>query len=493
MRNSLPNQLRFDCPTIPHVNLNVNCRDDMIPILRSLQAVYENAPLRDQILQLIAADVNETSDSRRGRPGLDYWEVLVLAAVRLGLNVDYDRLQDLAENHRQLRHIMGVGDWQAQDATPQFDWRRIRDNIQKVKPETIQRLNQLIVAEGHRLAPGAAAKVRVDSFVVETNVHYPTDSSLLQDGVLLVLSLAVALAKRLDVSTWRQHKHLKRKTKRLAAAVARVSRSHAAEAETWRRAAYGDLLAHAEWLLSRAEELVERVRALGKRVPQSDLPTDADELARYITLSRRVAENARQRVLLDETVPHDEKLFSIFEPETQLLKRGKARQEVQFGHMVLIMEDQLGFVCHYAILPRGKQDVDVAVPELKAAQEHLGGVIESASFDQNFHSPENQKALAAVVRHPCLPQKGNPAKRQAQARASVEFREARQRHPGVESAIGALEAGNGLRRCRDHSYARYKRYVGLGILGRNLLVLGRLLIAREHRECVAAYSRREAA
>ena len=124
-------------------------------------------------------------------------------------------------------------------------------------------------------------------------------------------------------------------------------------------------------------------------------------------------------------------------------------------------------------------------------QKRFAGKIERASFDRAFHTPDNQEKLAKMVPHPCIPKKGEALGRQQQEEATVEFRQARQNHPGVESAIGALQSGNGQERCRDKSKRGYERYVGLGILGRNLQVLGKLLLAQEDAECQAAKSKRK--
>ena len=151
MRKALDPQLRLDGCPVSQVQLNLDCRDEIIPILQALQHIYSQPNLRDEILDLIAQDVNGKSSSRWGREGLHYWEILVLAAVRLGCNLNYDKLQDLAEQHRALRHLMGIGDW---DEKKTFDWRRIQDNLCKIRPQTIERINHLIVAEGHRLDAG---------------------------------------------------------------------------------------------------------------------------------------------------------------------------------------------------------------------------------------------------------------------------------------------------------------------------------------------------
>ena len=131
------------------------------------------------------------------------------------------------------------------------------------------------------------------------------------------------------------------------------------------------------------------------------------------------------------------------------------------------------------------------MPSMTQLQARMGGKIKSASFDRGFHTPDNQKQLAQIVTHPCIPKKGPVPGRQQQEQATVEFRQARQRHPGIESAIGALQAGNGQERCRDKGKRGYERYVGLGILGRNLHVLGKLLVAQDDAACLAGTSKRK--
>jgi len=178
-------------------------------------------------------------------------------------------------------------------------------------------------------------------------------------------------------------------------------------------------------------------------------------------------------------------------PETELIKRGKQAKPIQYGHNVLVIEDAVGFICHYEVMANGLLDQDVVVPAMKKLQKRLAGKIERASFDRAFHTPENQEELAALVTHPCIPKKGRILGRQQQEEATVEFRQARQSHPGIESAIGALQAGNGQERCRDKSKLGYERYVGLGILGRNLQVLGKLLLAQDDAKCESAKSKRK--
>jgi transposase, IS5 family len=210
-----------------------------------------------------------------------------------------------------------------------------------------------------------------------------------------------------------------------------------------------------------------------------------------VQLTTKVCGTARRRVLLGETVPNEDKIFSMFEPHSELIKRGKQPNPIQYGHNVLVIEDAAGFICHYEVMANGALDQDMVVPVMTKLQKRFADKIERASFDRAFHTPDNQEKLAKLVLHPCIPKKGQTLGRQQQEEATVEFRQARQNHPGVESAIGALQSGNGQERCRDKSKVGYERYVGLGILGRNLQVLGKLLLAQDDAACQAAKSKRK--
>jgi hypothetical protein len=489
MRKAFDPQQRLDCPAVDQIKLNFNCRSEIIPILRALQYIYSQPQLLKTILRLVAADVNKESDPQRGREGFEYWVILVLAAVRLGCNYDYDQLQDLAENHRQLRQIMGIGQWQEEEES--FNWRRIRDNICLLDPKTIEKINHVIVDAGHTLMPEAAETVRTDSFVAGTNIHYPTESSLIRDGLRKVLSLAAELAALHGLSGWRQYKHLWKNVKRLVRKIERIAARKKPGYQEELKPLYRDLLAMAATILDRTEEL--RNAAGKENTAEAEPATLEAQLAVFLERTRQVCGTAYRRVLQDEKVPNKEKLFSIFEPHTQLYKRGKASQPLQFGRLVLVYEDGAGFVTHYFVLPREAHDRDVVVNETRRVQKRLKGCIKRASFDRGFHTPENQEALAKIIDQPCLPKPGAQQAAQQDKDATVAFHQARQRHPGIESAIGALQSGNGLARCRDRTERGFIRYIGLGILGRNLHVLGKLLIARESPYSKAAHSQRKAA
>ena len=487
MRKAYSPQRRFDCSPIAEVSLNLECRDEVVPVLAGLQFLYRDNNLRRKVVQLVANDISNQSRRDVGRPGMDDWQVVVLAAVRLGCNYDYDKLEDQAQNHLGLRGILGIGDWQCAE---QFTARRIRDTLCRVQPSTIEKLNQAIVSAGQQLHGEARSSIRADSFVVETNIHYPSESSLIRDGVGKIIPLCKELAAELGESGWRQAKHLLTKVNYLARNISRVSASKNAHKKDALESLYGKMLDRVQLITERAKSLQERAETDG--VSFQSL-AKAQQLATWIDLTLQVCDTACRRVLLGEMVPNNEKLFSLFETHTQLYRRGKAGQPNQFGRLFLVFEDAAGFISHYHLLDREAQDADVIVEQTRIAQRKHGGEIEQASFDRGFHSPENVEQLEEIVELACVAPKHPAQYAECMQEASVEFREARKRHSGIESAIGALQSGNGLKRCRDRSEIGLERYLGLGILGRNIHVLGKLVIARRSAESLACHTLRSAA
>src|SRR5712691_4095086 len=516
MRHAMERQRRLDCDSVSQVVLNLNCRDELIPILRALQQVYATPQVREAILKLVERDVSAKSRSDRGREGLSYWCILVLAAVRLGCNLDYDKLHDLAENHRALRSIMEVGEF---DET-QFSWKRIRDNVCLLQPATIETISQLIVAEGHKLVPDAVRTMRADSFVIETNIHYPTDSSLIVDGIRKILELSEPLATSRGLSGWRQHAQLLKSVKSVARRIARIAAKKGPNYQERLKTEYVTLLKKSGRVLRRTQELLasrksrtpsrpadhvnenvnnENENVNNENVSSENVSNERRELTlleTFITRTQQVREVAHRRVIKGEKIPNDEKLFSLFEPHTQLYKRGKAGEPLQFGRLVLVFEDGAGFFTQHRLLERTESDRDVAVSETRRLQQRFDNQVEELSFDRGFHSPTNQDELAKLVKSPCLPKPGvKQAAEQVAAQsttASVIFRAAQQRHPGIESAIGGLQSGNGQKRCRDRGELGLERYLALGLLGRNLHTFGRLLIQREAPDSEAARTHRAA-
>jgi hypothetical protein len=459
----------------------------MIPILAGLQHVYTDSKLRHKVVKLVAADLNKDTRRDVGRAGMDDWHVVVLAAVRLGCNFDYDKLQDQVENHRALRAIMGIGDWQGGDG---FESRRLRDTLCLIKPPTISKINEAIVSAGQAIHGNARECIRADSFVIETNIHFPTESSLIWDGVRKLVPICMELSELFEVPGWRQTKHLRKKIKKLVRTIGRISSSKTKVNKEALVSNYSELLERTDVLLDRARFLLKTAQTESNSI-ESDARIIA--LKRWIELTEQVCDTAHRRVMLGEKVPNCDKLFSLFETHTQLYRRGKACSPNQFGRLVLVFEDGAGFISHYHLMDRDAQDADVVVEQTKEANRKHGGEIETASFDRGFHSVDNEKTLQQEISNLCLLPR-HPGQYADRLKAeSVSFHQTRLHHSGIESAIGALQHGNGLKRCRDRSEIGFERYFGLAVLGRNIQTLGKLIIQRRAADAAAGESRRKAA
>src|SRR3954469_18704121 len=388
MRTSFPPNYQRQTTPIERVSFQLNCRHELIPILVALQHLYGQPEVCQRILGLIQQDVNKDTRATRGRAGLSYWEILVLAAVRLGCNCDYDALQDLAENHRTLRQILGVADEASDPNQPSpYAWQRLRDNLCLLRPETIEKINHLLVSLGHEVEPAAAEHVRGDAFVAETNIPYPTEANLLGDGLRKVLDVAEDLQELLPVAGWRQEEYWRKRLKKALRYVNRACRSKGAKRPELVRRAYEALYELTEQLLDKGRQLEQEVAAHLSTPPAAQPPLAAlhGQLQEFLRMTTRVLSYSRRRVLDGEKIANAEKLFSLFEPHTELIKRGKQPQPIQFGHKLVVIEDGAGFVCHCRVLDAGELEADIVVAEMATLKGRVPD-LQSASFDSGFYS-----------------------------------------------------------------------------------------------------------
>jgi hypothetical protein len=482
MRQVINPQLQFGEQDIAAIELDPKSRDDIPQLLRGLQHIYTTPELRARVFAILEEIVpvgrNGKADTDTGRPGMEQWKILVLGVLRLGLNADYDRLHQLANEHKTIRQMLGHTGW-ADGEEDLYQLQTIKDNLRLFTPELLDRINREVVAAGHQLvkkSPDAALHVRADSFVVETDVHYPTDLNLLWDALRTLIRLVAGLCAQLDIAGWRQSAYQLRQLKKLYRQVQRLKHStsqdpgkRAAKQEEV-RAAHRAYLEAAEALLARMRET--RVQLIVCAVPEAILA----QIDLYLGDAERQIDQIRRRVLLGQTIPHGEKLFSIFQRHTEWIVKGKAGVPVELGLRVAVVEDQHRFILTHQVMEKTTDD-QVAVALLEQAQARFP-TIASASFDKGFHSPANQTALAALIPRVVMPKKGKRSEAQRECEAAPDFGRLRRQHAAVESAINALEV-HGLDRCLDHGLDGFKRYVALAVVARNIQRLGALLRQQE--------------
>ena len=483
MRQIIDPQLQFGEQDISAIRLDPRSRDDIPQILRGLQYIYITPEVREAVFAILAQVLAPRTEgegavsAETGRPGMEQWKILVLGTLRLGLNADYDRIQELANQHATIRQMLGHGLW---DEGEPYALQTLRDNLRLFTPEVLDQINQVVVAAGHNLvkkSPDDGLNVRADSFVVETDVHYPTDINLLLDALRKGIETCAGLCAELDLSDWRQSAYNIRCLKKAYRRVQQLKRSSAKDPE--RRAArqaeieqaYRDYLTLAEGFLVRARD----TRAMLK-IAYGLPPAVLAELDGYLAHAERQTDQIRRRALYGEHIPHAEKVFSIFQPHTEWISKGKAGVPVELGLRVAVVEDQYRFILHHRVMEKLTDD-QIAVPLIGEARARFPEIT-SASLDKGFHSPANQAGLAEVVDFPVLPKKGKRSAAELEREHDPEFIHLRRRHSAVESAINALEV-HGLDLCRDHGIDGFKRYVALAVLARNIQRIGAILQARE--------------
>ena len=201
----------------------------------------------------------------------------------------------------------------------------------------------------------------------------------------------------------------------------------------------------------------------------------------YIEHAERQIDQTYRRVIENEKIPHDEKVFSIFETHTEWISKGKAGVPQELGRRVAIVEDQYGFIIDYYI---GKQETDdqIAVPLIKSAKTLFPNMV-SCSFDKAFYKPDNKKELNPYLELLVMPKKGKRNKTEQQEESKAEFQKARQQHSAVESAIASLQ-NHGLKKCRNKGKIGFNKYVAVGILAFNIHKLG-AVIQEQHRKSEA--------
>jgi len=202
----------------------------------------------------------------------------------------------------------------------------------------------------------------------------------------------------------------------------------------------------------------------------------AQTINQFLPHAERQLNQIKRRVILGEVIPHDEKLFSIFEEHTEWISKGKAGVPVELGLRVCVLEDQMGFILHHKVMERQTDD-KVAVEMVESTQVNYPQ-LKSCSFDKGFHSVSNQEKLSSLLDELTLPKKGKWSKADRERESTDAFITARKQHPAIESAINALEI-HGLDRCPDQGIDGFKRYVSWSIVGRNLIKIGAILQQKE--------------
>jgi IS5 family transposase len=443
------------------------------PVLARLDVLLDD----DALFRAVRADLARRRPGTlvTGRPSTPVEVVLRLLVVRRLYGWSYAQTEHFVGDSLVLRQFCRLGVAPAPDATTLLRW------AQCVRPETLQGLLDHVVRLARQLRVTRGRKLRVDSTAVATPIHFPTDSSLLADGVRVLGRLvrrarpavAEALAGVRDAFRTRT-----RSARRAVQAIHRAGRRHADAAATQRRA-YAHLCRVTRQAVRQAER-VQAALAAPPRAGSEPAPRRvAAELARVLPLVRRVIAQTERRVLRGERVPAPQKVVSLVEPHTAVLPRHKPGRRVEFGRKLWVAEVDGGLVADARVLVGAPREGPCVAGSLARHRRQFGRAPDLLTGDRGCSSPAARRAAAAAgVRRVALPQAGRaPAGGRAQERERW-FRRGYRWRAGIEGRLAVLRRGYGLARCPDHGDAGVQRWVSWGVLTHDLVVIARALAAR---------------
>ncbi|MDP2159605.1 MAG: ISNCY family transposase [Flavobacterium sp.] len=474
MREIIKSQPQLGVLDIDSIKPDIKSRDEIDKISFGLIHIYSTPELREKVFAVLNRVLPPKISKKMGRPGMEMWQIFVLAVFRNACNIDYDKLHNLANNHKLLRQLLGHSGAEIWSSSQYYHIQTIKDNVSLLSDEIINEINAIVVEAGHKLLSNKkkeSLNCSVDSFVVKTDVHYPTDINLLYDSIRKLVEILATLCFKYKITDLRQSKHNLRKVKKHLYKVQNSKRSRNEKLIVERHHTYIDTV---QPLLTQTKEALRKLQSLQKLEILDGLYLLTIE--EYITFAEKHIDLIQRRVFKGEEIQSSEKIFSIFEPHTRWISKGKAGVSVEFGLPVTIIKDQFGYILSHIIMET-TSDVDVAV-EIARMVVELYSNIYSISYDKGFWSPENYAAICKLIEKVIMPKKGKANKVQQEEYDSPEFKKFRAKHSSVESAINRLEY-NGLDKCLDHGIDGFKRYVSISIVSNNIHNLGSQLMKKE--------------
>jgi len=474
MRKGFSQQLTLNISPIGDVEIPNLKRDHMANLLAALQYLYKDEIMSEKVESILRKSIN-TGKKAVGRTGLSLWEIFVFAQLRLCMNISYDQLLNLGNFHDLLRGILGVS---KTDYTSGKVYTRqsIYDNVTLLDDDSIRQVNTLIVEMGHgvfKKKEAEALRLKTDSFVVETDTYFPTDYRLLYDSGRKCLEIIGRLQKEHRFVGWRQWKDFRKKLKSLYRSFGRAT-SGGGKNKTEREA---EVCTN---YLSTAKHLSEKVTAFLNGQVSTLISTKTIvsimELEWYAQMLNKHINLLERRIMKGEKIPQQEKIFSIFQPFTEWINKGKMNPSVEIGKKMFVTTDQFHLIVDHQI-GEHQTDSDAIVGILDRIHKKYAN-ISSLSTDKGFSTKANKMLLGLA--HPemalVMPKKGKRNQQEEQQEKSKEFRKINNAHNAIESNINELE-NRGMNRCPDRSVVAFGRYVGLAVSAYNLHKIGKELIS----------------
>jgi IS5 family transposase len=409
------------------------------------------------------------SRGRLGAPAEMVLRLLVLKHVR---NWSYGVLEREVRANLVYRDFTRVGGGKTPDAKTMGRWGVA------LGPVVIREIHARIVTIARDTGVAAGRQMRVDTTVVETNIHYPTDSSLLGDGVR-VLTRAM---KRITAIAGRAGAKLRdrsRSVKLRVLDIARQARAKGAQSQERLKRGYGKLLDATSRVVGQAKrfsaEIAHGLKRSADVLPQLALEGLRRQLDAMVPRVRQVMRQTRARLFRGDT-RSEGKLLSLFEPSTEVIRKGKAAKPNEFGKMVKLQEAENQIVIDYEVYARRPSDADLLIAAIEAHEARLGRTPRLVAADAGFYSARNEAAAKARgVKRVCIPNRGTKSRERKREQKKRWFRHGQKWRTGCEGRISVIKRRHGLNRCRYKGEAGMQRWVGLGVIADNLVNIGRAM------------------
>jgi IS5 family transposase len=420
----------------------------------------------DEIVEAVRADMAGRSprSSSRGRPSTPVEVVLRMLVVMRLYRWSYEQAEYFVNDSLVLRQFCRVYLERVPDDTTLIRW------ANTIAPATLGALNARVVQLARSLDVTRGRKLRVDTTAVETDIHFPTDSGLVGDGVRVVSRLlrrAKAVLGEAASGLKEAFRSRVRAVRWLSQQLHRIARRKNERGRAALKTAYGRLVAIGKRTGAQGRRVVEALRGHGDDPKAKRLVEHLDEALPRL---KQAARQAERRVLKEDPVPSGEKLVSLFEPHTQVIPRFKAGKPAEFGRKVRLDEVEGGIITGYAVLDRGGgQDQPHLADALANHRRQFGRAPRLLAADRGMSSAENERlARQAGIEHVALPHVGKAPPSRREEERGRRFRDGYRFRAGIEGRIHALKRDYGLRRCRYRGERGFGRWVGWGILAHNL-------------------------
>jgi transposase, IS5 family len=409
------------------------------------------------------------SRGRLGAPADVVLRLLVLKHVR---NWSYEVLEREVRANLVYRDFTRVGGGKMPDAKTIGRWGLA------VGPETVKQVHERLVQMAQAEGIATGRRMRVDTTVVETNVHYPTDSSLLGDGVR-VLTRAMKKITAIVGDVGAKLRDRSRSVKLRVLDIARAARAKGPQSQERLKRGYGRLLSSTSRVVGQAKrfarEIADGIKWTSGIVEQLALKGLRQQIEEMAPRVRQGMKQTRARVFGGDT--HVEgKLLSLFEPSTEIIRKGKAAKPNEFGKMVKLQEAENQIVVDYEVYDRRPNDADLLIPAIETHQARLGRAPYLVAADAAFYSGKNEAAAKAKgVKRVCVPNRSTKSSERKREQKKRWFRNGQKWRTGSEGRISVVKRRHGLDRCRYKGDSGMRRWVGLGVIGDNLVTLGNAL------------------